>query len=46
MDLLKELNAEGLTLVLVTHDATIGAMAERLIVMRDGMIESTTARTD
>jgi len=44
MDLLGELNREGLTLVLVTHDAAIGATAERLIKMRDGAIESTQRR--
>ena len=42
MDLLKELNAQGLTLVLVTHDPVIGDMARRLIRMRDGRIESST----
>ncbi len=41
MDLLKELNSEGLTLVLVTHDPAIGASAQKLIRMRDGAIEST-----
>ncbi|MGH2752652.1 MAG: ABC transporter ATP-binding protein [Actinomycetota bacterium] len=41
MDLLRELNAEGLTLVLVTHDPVIGATAQKLIRMRDGSIEST-----
>ena len=40
MDLLLELNAEGLTLVLVTHDHSIGGLAERVITMRDGVIES------
>ncbi|MEA2461405.1 MAG: putative transport system ATP-binding protein [Actinomycetota bacterium] len=45
MSLLKELNADGLTLVLVTHDAGIGASAGRLIKMRDGAIESSTTRT-
>jgi putative ABC transport system ATP-binding protein len=44
MELLKELNAEGLTLVLVTHDPSIGAMATRLIRMRDGRIESSEAQ--
>ena len=41
IDLLKELNSEGLTLVLVTHDPAIGASAQKLIRMRDGAIEST-----
>jgi putative ABC transport system ATP-binding protein len=40
MELLSELNRDGLTLVLVTHDSAIGATAGRLIRMRDGMIES------
>jgi putative ABC transport system ATP-binding protein len=40
MELLRELNSEGLTLVLVTHDPAIGETAGRLIRMRDGMIES------
>jgi putative ABC transport system ATP-binding protein len=43
MDLLHELNREGLTLVLVTHDPAIGATASRLIRMRDGTIESSDA---
>ena len=42
MGLLRELNEEGLTLVLVTHDPAIGATAGRLIKMRDGRIESET----
>ena len=43
--LLRELNNEGLTLVLVTHDATIAKTAGTLIRMRDGMIESISAPT-
>ena len=38
MELLRDLNAHGLTLILVTHDQGIGASAERRIVMRDGEI--------
>ena len=40
VDLLKELNRDGLTLVLVTHDPAIGSQAARLIHMRDGAIVS------
>jgi putative ABC transport system ATP-binding protein len=40
MELLVELNGEGLTLVLVTHDLAIGRMATRLIRMRDGAIRT------
>jgi ABC-type lipoprotein export system ATPase subunit len=32
------LNAAGLTLILVTHDAAIGASAQRIVSMRDGQI--------
>jgi putative ABC transport system ATP-binding protein len=38
MDLLSELHAEGLTLVLVTHDPSVAARADRLITVRDGRI--------
>jgi putative ABC transport system ATP-binding protein len=38
MDLLCELHSAGMTLILVTHDATVGARAERLVRMRDGAI--------
>lgn len=41
VDLLKDLNGEGLTLVLVTHDPAIGEQARRIVKMRDGAIEST-----
>jgi putative ABC transport system ATP-binding protein len=40
MDLLLELHLDGLTIVLVTHDASLGASAVRLLMMRDGRIES------
>jgi putative ABC transport system ATP-binding protein len=38
MELLRELHAEGLTLILVTHEKSIGASAQRMITMRDGRI--------
>ncbi len=40
IELLQELNDDGLTLVLVTHDPAIAKVAGRLIRMRDGEIES------
>jgi putative ABC transport system ATP-binding protein len=43
MELLRELNAKGLTLVLVTHDPMIGKTAQRIVRMRDGEIESETS---
>ena len=36
--LLEELNAGGVTLLMVTHDAALGARARRRIRMEDGMI--------
>jgi putative ABC transport system ATP-binding protein len=38
MALLRELHAEGLTLVLVTHDERIAASAGRQILVRDGKV--------
>jgi len=39
--LLQELNAEGLTVVLVTHESDVAAAARRVIQMSDGRIRST-----
>ena len=38
IDLLGELHREGLTIILVTHDPTVAAHADRLITVRDGRI--------
>jgi putative ABC transport system ATP-binding protein len=38
MELLHDLHREGLTLVVVTHDAGVGRGADRLVTMRDGSI--------
>jgi putative ABC transport system ATP-binding protein len=38
IDLLGELHREGLTIVLVTHDPTVAAHADRLITVRDGRL--------
>ena len=42
--LLEQLNHNGITLVLVTHDASIGHQAARQIMIVDGMITSDTTR--
>ena len=39
LDILKSLHKEGKTIILITHDPSIGAMAERIIHVKDGMIE-------
>ena len=38
MTLLKELNQGGLTLILVTHDMTVAAYADKIVRLRDGKI--------
>ncbi|MCB1926313.1 MAG: ATP-binding cassette domain-containing protein, partial [Gammaproteobacteria bacterium] len=47
IDLIEELNAGGITLVVVTHDQAIGQRATRRIRMVDGRVDSDTrhART-
>jgi macrolide transport system ATP-binding/permease protein len=40
MGILKKLNAEGITVIVVTHEDEIGAQAKRRIRMRDGIIQS------
>ena len=39
MQLLKDLHADGHTVVLITHDPTVAAMAQRTVRMKDGKIE-------
>ncbi len=43
IELLERLNAEGLTCVLVTHDAALARSARRVVTMRDGQIVSDTS---
>jgi putative ABC transport system ATP-binding protein len=38
MELLGELNAEGVTIVMVTHDPQIARHAKRTLIMRDGLL--------
>ncbi|QDK37161.1 ABC transporter permease [Bdellovibrio sp. NC01] len=40
MQILKDLNAQGITIVVVTHEEEIGEQAKRLIRMRDGEVQS------
>jgi len=40
MDLLTEIHASGITVILVTHEAEIAARAQRTIRLRDGKVEA------
>src|SRR5438552_8506691 len=40
MEILKELNRRGKTIIMVTHETDIAAWAKRVIRMRDGVIET------
>jgi putative ABC transport system ATP-binding protein len=40
MDLLCSIHAEGVTLILVTHEREVAARTERIIHLKDGLVES------
>jgi len=40
MDLLREVNATGITVVVVTHEREIADKTDRIIVLRDGRVEA------
>jgi putative ABC transport system ATP-binding protein len=46
MDVLQELNEQGLTIVLVTHEPDIAQFAKRMIVFRDGKIRKDESLLD
>jgi putative ABC transport system ATP-binding protein len=45
MDLLQELNSEGQTIVMVTHNAENRSWFHRTVVLRDGRIEEDTTES-
>jgi putative ABC transport system ATP-binding protein len=42
MGLFKELNEEGQTIILITHEEEIAKQSKRIINIKDGLIESDT----
>ncbi|RZA24957.1 MAG: ATP-binding cassette domain-containing protein [Proteobacteria bacterium] len=44
LGILHDLNAQGITVVIVTHEEEVGQQAKRLIRMRDGVIQSDERR--
>ena len=40
MDIFKNMNAQGKTIVMVTHEPDIGEQTKRILVMRDGRLTS------
>ena len=46
MGVFQKLNAEGITLVMVTHELDIARFCKRTLIMRDGRVVSDTAVPD
>ncbi len=40
MDMLREINSNGITVIIVTHEHDIAARTKRSIILKDGMIEN------
>jgi putative ABC transport system ATP-binding protein len=40
MELFKELNSQGQTIILITHEEDIAMQSKRIINIKDGLIES------
>jgi len=45
MDFFQELNRDGLTILMVTHEPEVARFTERIVTMRDGVIRSDRAVT-
>ncbi len=46
MDILKEINDQGITVILVTHEHDIAAMTKKIIRLKDGVIEEIITNGD
>ena len=45
MDLLKDINDEGMTVFVITHEEEVAAQTKRIVRLKDGIIISDTADT-
>jgi macrolide transport system ATP-binding/permease protein len=45
LEMFRELNRDGITVILVTHDAKVGAFADRTVRVVDGRIQNGEAKT-
>ena len=45
MDLLKDINDEGMTVFVITHEEEVAAQTKRVVRLKDGIIISDTADT-
>lgn len=45
MELFEQLNREGMTVIMITHDAEIASHAERIMLIRDGILSSREEET-
>ncbi|TVP58243.1 MAG: ABC transporter ATP-binding protein [Gemmatimonadales bacterium] len=45
IELIQRLNDEGLTILMVTHEPEIARFAERVVILRDGLLRSDRRRT-
>lgn len=46
MDILKEINADGITVILVTHEHDIAAMTQKIVRLKDGRIDEVIKNGD
>lgn len=44
MELFSKLNSEGMTIVMITHDAEIASFASRMVLIRDGILTENSSK--